>query len=205
MSQRIILVLLSMFMSGCTAMRYQQHTNIDYVPPTSISIKKSKEYSVDFESAWKASVAVFAMNNFQIKTMDKASGIIAAEAFYNPSDMIGMVSPGETVIVKYETEETMNPNGFVGSANPEYVRQNGTVTSARTYEVARTKKQSEYAVTALLNLFLLEKNGYVVINVNTKFQSAERIGKKVPQPISNGTLEKEIFEFLDSQLLFESM
>lgn len=194
----LIIVVLT---SGCSAVRYQHQTGYDYEPPSSVSVKKSKEYKVSLDEAWKAAVAVFATNNFQIKTMDKDSGIIAAEAFYNPSDMIDMVHPGRTIIIEYEMKEQMAPNGFVGSANPSYIRQNGVVTDSETYEVSRSTRESKYPVTAFLNLFLEESDNTVRINVNTKFQSNERVGGKVPSPVSNGTLEKEVFLFLDSRLL----
>lgn len=185
----LVILLVGMALSGCSAVRYQHQTGYDYEPPSSVKVEKSREYNVTFDEAWKAAVAVFATNNFQIKTMDKESGIIAAEAFYNPSDMIDMVYPGKTIIIKYETKEQMAPNGFVGSANPSYIRQHGVVTGSETYELSRSKRESKYPVTAFLNLFLEESDRSVLINVNTKFQSNERVGGKVPSPVSNGTLE----------------
>jgi len=156
---------------------------------------------VDYEKAWKTAVAVFALNNFQIKTLDKDSGIIAAEAFYNPSDILDMVTTGETVTIQYQTEEKMVPDEFVGAGNPDYVRLHGRVKDSRTYEISRYSEQSKYAVTALLNIFLQNSaDSVVTINVNLKFQPQDRIGGKVPQPVSNGTLEKEIFKFLDNEL-----
>ena len=197
----ISLCILSVCCTGCTAMRYQHHTEIDYIPPDVAQIQRSKTYVVDYEKAWKTAVAVFALNNFQIKTMDKDSGIIAAEAFYNPADMLEMVTTGQTVIIEYETEEKMVPNGFVGSGNPNYVRQYGNVKESKTYETSRLEAKSEYSVTAFLNLFLQSNEpNSVIFNVNVKFQTQERIGEKVPQPTSNGTLEKQIFGFLDEKL-----
>jgi uncharacterized protein YceK len=199
--QILTFMIIWILISGCTAVRYQHQTVYDYKPTSSVNVKKAKEYNVSFDEAWKAAVAVFATNNFQIKTMDKESGIIAAEAFYNSSDMIDMVYPGKTIVIKYETKEQMAPNGFVGSANPNYVRLHGTVTNSETYEISRTEFESKYPVTAFLNLFLEVSDRGVRINVNTKFQTNKRIGGKVPSPVSNGTLEKEIFSFLDSRLL----
>lgn len=197
----IYLVLLVICFSGCTPIRYQYGKEYIYTPPEKTSFENSRTYSENYDQVWKACVAVFAINNFQIKTMDKESGIIAAEAFYNPSDMNEMVSTGKTTEVQIEIAEKMKPSGFVGSGNAEYVKQYGTVDSRTQREVSRKTYDSKYPVTAFLNILVRDNGGgAVIINVNSKFQTTDRIGGSIPAPASNGKLESSILGYLDSVL-----
>jgi len=191
---------LAVSLTACSAQRYTKFKVVSYVPPTPTRIQKEKSYNTEYNKAWKAAVAVFAFNNFQIKTMDKDAGLIAAEGFYNPSDSLSMIHPGTTVKRAGVRVEHMRPSGFAGCANPAYVRQHGKVVKKEVRQKVY-KQRSTYPVTALLNLFLTQSTpATITIRVNTKFQTRERIGDVIPSPVSNGTLEKGIFEFLDAKL-----
>ena len=47
--------------------------------PKSYSFKKSWSIGTDFDSAWTATVQLFAENNWPVATLEKDSGIIASE------------------------------------------------------------------------------------------------------------------------------
>ena len=50
-----------------------------YYPPKTYNFEKSRTYSKTFDEVWGKIVQWFAVNNIPIKTIDKASGIIATE------------------------------------------------------------------------------------------------------------------------------
>lgn len=201
MLKHLCISLILLFLSGCTAMKYSQHTKITYVPPIEQdNLLKSKTYNTTYDKAWKAAVGVFAINNFQIKTMDKNSGIIAAESFLNPSDMMQIVIPGKTIISEFETEEKIVPTSYYRSADIEYVREHGRIAESKTYKIKEQKMDSKYNVTAFLNIFITQEKNKVRININTKYQTDERIGGSIPKPISTGLLEKNVITYLNTQL-----
>tara|TARA_R110000787_G_scaffold236832_1_gene343340 strand:- start:320 stop:922 length:603 start_codon:yes stop_codon:yes gene_type:complete len=189
-----------LILCGCTPVRYIQDKKIVYTPHPKLDIERNKYYPVGFDRAWQAAVTVFALNNYQIKTMDKESGLLAAESFYNPADMADMVHPGTVETIFLETAQKMKPSGLMGAGNPEYVRQTGSVASSETYEVERKIDYAAYPVSSLLNILITRKGGGVNIFVNTKFQAQDRVAGTLPSPISNGKIEGKIFGQLGDQL-----
>lgn len=48
-------------------------------PPQMHDVERSRTYNADFETTWRHAVQYFSSNGIQIKTIEKASGIIYAE------------------------------------------------------------------------------------------------------------------------------
>src|SRR5215471_616084 len=60
---------LAILVAGCTS----------YQPPEARSFEKTRVYDANFEKTWQAAVGFAAEKNFLIRTIEKASGIVAFE------------------------------------------------------------------------------------------------------------------------------
>ena len=75
-------------------------------PPAQQVIQNSRVYNTNFDTAWGHLVQFFPANNIQLKTIDKASGVIYAEKILGGSE--GIVECGEPGIMSAVTVGTVN-------------------------------------------------------------------------------------------------
>ena len=71
----VLLGIIMIFVAGCVSTKY--------LPPVQSNIQNEKIYDVSYDKLWAASVKVFADNLWDIRTIEKASGIIAGERVYD--------------------------------------------------------------------------------------------------------------------------
>lgn len=103
------------FLSGCAS------------PPKVHSVEKTRMYNSDFEATWTRLIQYFSTNNIQIKTVEKASGIIYAERML--VDYSGFADCGSAGIAQVQsTSATLNV--FVARAPQAPNRTTVTVNTA---------------------------------------------------------------------------
>jgi len=197
---RSILFLVLAILLSCTAYRYQNIVVEKYIPPDPKKIDNSKIYNTTFDKAWEAIVGAFAINNFQIKTINKESGIISAEVFYNESDHLDIIDTGQTEILTFRITEKMRPRGFYGSGNPAYIRKYGKVADKKKELINHQYKKSKYPVKTYFNIFAQKVSGGIKITLNTKMEGLEKINGENPSPQSTGIIEYSIFQYINNQL-----
>lgn len=73
--KKVIYVFMLAVLTGCMPPKY--------LPPTQSNIQNEKIYDAPYDKLWAASVKIFADRTWEIKTIEKVSGIIAGESMYN--------------------------------------------------------------------------------------------------------------------------
>src|SRR3990172_3574058 len=71
----VLLGIIMIFVAGCVSTKY--------LPPVQSNIQNEKIYNVSYDKLWAASVKIFADRVWDIKTIEKASGIIVGESTYD--------------------------------------------------------------------------------------------------------------------------
>lgn len=96
--------------------------------PVKTEFNNTRQYSLSKDAAWEKVIEYFASNNIQIKTLEKESGIIAAEPGTVPSEFLNCGKPGLAI-----------PRNSFGVANV-FVKSTGsssTVTVNASYKQTR--------------------------------------------------------------------
>jgi hypothetical protein len=91
-------------------------------PPQQHSFDKSQTYPSNFDATWMHLVQYFTSNNIQVKTIEKASGVLYAEkSFVDYANFADCGKPGIALVL-----------GTVATLNVFVVSQQGTSTSTVT-------------------------------------------------------------------------
>ena len=112
------------------------------VAPTQHAITNSETYNADFDTTWSRLVQFFAAHNMQIKTIDKASGVLSAEqAFATGSDYGRYADCGQP-------GPTLRIVGTGGSLNVFVVEENKSI-RVTVNTVFRQRRQFENNLTTV--------------------------------------------------------
>ncbi len=201
----LFFILLPMFfgsMTGCTAYKEYNRTDFSYQAPEAKQIRTSKVYTAPYDKVWESVISFFAERNITIQTIEKVSGIVAAQKMYGDlMDAIDLIEPGEVEAKTIRVTEKKEPAGWVGSANASYVREHGRVVDTQEEVIETTTGRALYRIAIKFNVFCRKnQSDSVAVSINLQFEPAESVHGAVPRPVSKGWFEAQFFEYLDRRI-----
>ena len=187
---------------SCGATKEFDQVKFEYIAPDAQTVTNTRTYRAPYDQCWEAVVAFFAEKNITIHTIEKASGIIAAQRIY--ADVLHaseIVLPGVVITRTFHITQKKRPDGFVGSANPAYVREYGKVVEEKRELLSTTESPASYRVTMKFNVFARTTEAQeVLVSINIQYDPVDALHGRVPQPQSNGAFEAGFFKFLDRHI-----
>ena len=197
-----ILLIICCVICGCTTYRYSNRQEFVYLASQQRQINNQRTFDATFDKVWEAIVAYFAKNNISIETIEKASGIIAAQKIFSTAqEAIQYVDPGLVKVRDIEIKEKMQPREYFGSANPDYIRRYGKVVGVEERIIREHDIPANYGLILKFNVFCKKEDGNKInVQINTELVPTSLIYDYQPVPRTTGFLEIQFLNYIDDYL-----